>query len=163
MEKFDVIVSDYQMPDKDGLEFLRELREKDNRTPFIIFTGKGREEVVIKALNLGAVQYLNKIGDPEMVYCELAHAICEVVERKRAEEALNRTQELLCSIVNSPNDMIWSVSADDFRLLTFNKGMTDYFLRTQGLVLKAGLNAKEIMPTEQLSQKWLELDRRALR
>lgn len=51
-EKFDVIVSDYQMPDKDGLELLMELRANGNMIPFILFTGKGKEEVAVKALNL---------------------------------------------------------------------------------------------------------------
>ncbi len=51
---YDVVVSDYQMPGKDGLEFLKELRENGNTVPFIVFTGKGREEIAVKALNLGA-------------------------------------------------------------------------------------------------------------
>ncbi|UUX92511.1 response regulator [Methanoplanus endosymbiosus] len=50
--KFDAIISDYQMPECDGITFLRRLRERRDNTPFIIFTGKGREEVVIDALNL---------------------------------------------------------------------------------------------------------------
>ena len=90
MEKktFDVIVSDYIMPGKDGLEFLKELRDSGNTIPFIIFTGKGREIVAIKALNLGANQYINKIGKPEAVYSELAHGIRTVVKGKKAEEEL---------------------------------------------------------------------------
>lgn len=79
---YDVIISDYQMPGKDGLEFLRELRQNGNAVPFVIFTGKSREEVAIKALNLGADQYLNKNGDPETVYAELAHAVRRVTETK---------------------------------------------------------------------------------
>ena len=63
------------MPQKTGLEFLKELREQQNEIPFILFTGKGREEVVVKALNLGADRYINKHGSPETVYCELADAI----------------------------------------------------------------------------------------
>lgn len=38
------------MPEKNGLDLLKELRENGNNIPFILFTGKGREEVVIKAL-----------------------------------------------------------------------------------------------------------------
>ncbi len=77
MEKktYDVVVSDYQMPEKDGLDFLKELREKDKTVSFIMFTGRGREEVAIRALNLGADRYIHKTGDPETVYGELAHSI----------------------------------------------------------------------------------------
>ena len=46
---YDVVVSDYEMPQKDGLEFLIELREQNNKIPFILFTGKGREEVAIQS------------------------------------------------------------------------------------------------------------------
>jgi len=88
-EDYDAIVSDFQMPGKDGLEFLRELRQSGNSVPFVIFTGKGREEVAIKALNLGADQYFSKTGDPETVYSEPAHAIRSTIERKKAEEALH--------------------------------------------------------------------------
>lgn len=63
-ESYGAIISDYQMPGKDGLEFLKELGESGNDIPFIIFTGKGREELVIKALNLGADHYVNKKATP---------------------------------------------------------------------------------------------------
>ncbi len=58
--QFDVIVSDYEMPLMDGIMFLKILRAEGNDTPFLIFTGKGREHVVIDALNNGADYYLQK-------------------------------------------------------------------------------------------------------
>ncbi len=85
---YDVVVSDYEMPQKDGLQFLMELRKQKSDIPFILFTGKGREEVAIKALNLGADGYLNKQGSPETVYGELSHSIKLIVERYRVKEAL---------------------------------------------------------------------------
>jgi DNA-binding response OmpR family regulator len=68
-QRYDVVVSDYEMPQKNGLDCLKELREQNNQTPFILFTEKGREDVAVKALNLGADSYINKNGSPETVYC----------------------------------------------------------------------------------------------
>jgi len=86
-EPFDVIISDYQMPDIDGLKFLSILREQENDIPFIIFTGKGREEVAIQALNLGADYYLQKGGETETQFHELANLIRKLVNQKQAEKA----------------------------------------------------------------------------
>jgi len=72
---FDIIISDYQMPDIDGIMFLKMLRSSGNTTPFIIFTGRGREEIVIEALNSGADFYLQKGGDPKSQFAELESKI----------------------------------------------------------------------------------------
>jgi PAS domain S-box-containing protein len=87
-QTYDVIVSDYEMPQKDGLMFLWELRKGKNGIPFVLFTGKGREEVAIKALNLGADGYTNKQGDPETVYGELSHLIKIIVNHNNSEKEL---------------------------------------------------------------------------
>jgi len=83
-----VIVSDYQMPIKDGLDFLKELQDINCNIPFILFTGKGKEEVVIEALNLGADYYINKLGKPETVYGELRHTIIDLVNQKKIKDNL---------------------------------------------------------------------------
>ena len=89
---YDAIICDYEMPIKNGLEFLKELKERNIDVPFILFTGKGREDVAVKALNLGADSYVNKNGSPETVYCELADAIAKSVERKRSRKLLAESE-----------------------------------------------------------------------
>ncbi len=123
---YDAVVSDHQMPGKDGLEFLKELRDKGNAVPFIVFTGKGREEVAIKALNLGADQYLNKAGDPETVYGELAHSIRNAVERSRAEERLRESEEKFRSMFENANDAMIHLDGSG-RILEVNRKAEEVF------------------------------------
>ena len=123
---YDAIVSDYQMPGKDGLEFLKELREKGNTVPFIVFTGKGREEIAVKALNLGSDQYIDKHGDPETVYCELAHSIRVAVERKKVAEALFAERDRLETVTRSIGAGLALISKD-YRTLWANDVLKQIF------------------------------------
>ena len=107
--KYDIAISDYEMPEKDGLEFLKELREKNNQIPFILFTGKGREEVAIKALNLGADGYHNKQGSPETVYGELAHSIKLIVERHKTKEKLEEHEIRFSKLAAQTPGMLFQV------------------------------------------------------
>ncbi|MCT9098294.1 PAS domain S-box protein [Haloarchaeobius sp. HME9146] len=58
----DCIVSDYDLPGMDGIEFLRTVRERDPFIPFILFTGSGTEEVASEAISAGVTDYLRKSG-----------------------------------------------------------------------------------------------------
>jgi len=95
IEQFDAIISDYQMPGMDGIQFLVEVRTRFGQVPFILFTGRGREEVVIQAINSGADFYLQKGGAPEAQFAELSHKIKKAVEGLRAEEADRASRDQL--------------------------------------------------------------------
>jgi len=85
-EDFDCIVSDYQMPGRDGLEVLKEVRAEHPNIPFILFTGKGSEEVASESISLGVTDYLQKDGGTDQ-FAVLANRIENVVARVRAEKA----------------------------------------------------------------------------
>ncbi|MHA2364024.1 MAG: PAS domain S-box protein [Candidatus Hodarchaeales archaeon] len=110
-KSYDVIISDYQMPSMTGLQILEIIRNKGIETPFIILTGKGREDIVIQALNLGVDHYLQKGGDPESLFMELNHKIQRTVERKYSHTALELSlialqeseKKFKTLVENSPN------------------------------------------------------------
>lgn len=87
-KQFDAIISDYQMPGGDGIHFLKALRASGDKVPFILFTGKGREDVVIEAMNSEADFYIQKGGDPTAQYTELAYKVRHAVSRRRGEVSL---------------------------------------------------------------------------
>ena len=128
---FDVIVSDYQMPGMDGLEFLEEVRkERDNDIPFIIFTGKGREEVAMKALNLGADRYIQKGGNPKSQYGVLVQAIEQEIQHYKTEKALKRSEERYESItedVLEHADFGIIILDKNFDIVWINKPIEEYF------------------------------------
>ena len=80
---FDVIISDYEMPEKNGLDFFKILKAQNRFLPFMIFTGKGKEEIAIRAWNLGVDKFLSKLGDSETVYSQLAKGILQVIKKQK--------------------------------------------------------------------------------
>jgi len=136
---FDAIVSDYQMPEMNGIEFLNFLKAKGDNTPFIIFTGKGREEVVIEAINAGADFYLQKGGSPGPLFTELSHKIRQAVGRTRAEEALRNEQEKYSKAFLSIPEVIIISEIDSGVILEINEAVSNvYGYSREELIGKSG-------------------------
>jgi PAS domain S-box-containing protein len=119
--KYDVVVSDYQMPEMDGLEFLQNLRKLGNEIPFIMLTGKGREEVAMDALNKGANYYILKHGDVESVYRTVARVIKGEVKKKRTEVALRESDAKYRTLVEKIQDGIFILQGTPPRLVYCNE------------------------------------------
>ncbi|HNX18347.1 MAG TPA: PAS domain S-box protein [Methanoregula sp.] len=113
-QSFDAIVSDYQMPEMDGIAFLKIIRERFDGIPFILFTGKGREEVVVEALNSGADSYLQKGGDPKAQFAELEHKITINVGHRRAQLALSESEKKYRQLVENAQESIFIIQDEKF-------------------------------------------------
>jgi|WetSurMetagenome_2_1015567.scaffolds.fasta_scaffold00207_11 PAS domain S-box-containing protein len=109
---FKAIVSDYLMPDTDGIEFLREVRSEFGHIPFILFTGKGREDVVIEAINQGVDFYVQKGSDPQAQFSELIRKIHEAVTRFKTEGDLQEKSEELDQFFTLALDLLCIVDSE---------------------------------------------------
>lgn len=94
-EKFDVVVSDYQMPEMNGIELLENLRLGDNKIPFIILTGEGKEKEAIEALNKGADRYIKKECNLAALFDTLDQYIQDVIADKKKEEEAYKALSIL--------------------------------------------------------------------
>jgi PAS domain S-box-containing protein len=105
-ERFDAIIADYQMPGMDGVELLIAVRSDPliSEIPFILFTARGREEVVIKAINNGADFYLQKGGETGIRFIELADTVKTAIKRRNQRVLHFQEDENLRSNAPSPED-----------------------------------------------------------
>ena len=114
-EDFDAVICDFYLGpgEMNGLEILGWMRDRGCATPFIIFTGRSREEVAIQALNLGADYYLEKGDDLESLFIEIGYHIKSVVRSKRTEEALHESEQKYRTLVQSINDLIFVIDSNN--------------------------------------------------
>jgi PAS domain S-box-containing protein len=106
---YDAIICDYQMPGMDGISLLKQVRNTGTRIPFILFTGRGREEIVIEALNHGADFYLQKGGDVRAQFAELASKVRQAVERRQVEHSLQKSEKMLHDIIDFLPDATFAI------------------------------------------------------
>jgi transcriptional regulator with GAF, ATPase, and Fis domain len=86
----------------------------------------------------------------------------DITERKQMELQLKKSQTSLNTLINSTSDLIWSVDAEHFGLLTFNRGLYDYFLHSVGLHINVGMRPEDLFKSEEYVQIWHSFYRRLL-
>ncbi|MFO0549405.1 MAG: EAL domain-containing response regulator [Polyangiaceae bacterium] len=89
--EYDAILSDIAMPEMDGIQLLRKLRERNGIIPFIVLTGEPTVTTAAQALELGAFRYLTK----PLSYADLKDTLHKAICYHRVARAKASAAELL--------------------------------------------------------------------
>ncbi|EMA12843.1 PAS domain S-box protein [Haloarcula marismortui] len=145
-EPIDCVVSDFEMPGQDGIEFLESVRAIDENLPFILFTGKGSEEVASEAISAGVTDYLQKQQGTDQ-YTILANRIANAVEQYRSQRALDASRERLSLFIDkSPLGVIeWDES---FEVVQVNEKGEEILRRGEAAL--AGKGFETLVPDSAL-------------
>ncbi|BDG05160.1 sigma-54-dependent transcriptional regulator [Anaeromyxobacter oryzae] len=95
VERVDAVVTDFSMPEMDGMELLRAVHERDASLPVILLTAHGSERLAVRAIKAGAYEYVTKPFDVDEMLVALGRAVEARLLRQRnrqltAEHAIGR-------------------------------------------------------------------------
>jgi DNA-binding response OmpR family regulator len=119
---FDALIMDYDLPEISGTGLLKILRGKGDVTPVIIFTGVGREQAAIDALNNGASFFLKKGENPQTQFLELEQMIQQAVDQRFQGKPLGTTRKILKDMVDFSLDPAFAIDRDG-RAVAWNDAM----------------------------------------
>jgi CheY-like chemotaxis protein/regulator of sirC expression with transglutaminase-like and TPR domain len=122
---FDALVVDFDLPDISGIELLKIIRAKGDTTPVIIFTGVGRENAAIEALNNGADFFLKKGEDPHAQFRSMVHMINQAVERRSMGRAIGTSERLLAETISFFSEPAYALDREG-KVIAWNQTLADF-------------------------------------
>ena len=125
----DCVVSGYEMPEQNGIEFLERVREAYGEVPFILYTDKGSEEVASEAISAGVTDYLQKESTTSQ-YTVLANRIRNAVEQHRSRQAVEETERKLSELAERSEDILFMFDRDWSELLFINSAYEEVWGRS---------------------------------
>ncbi len=144
---FDLILSDYSVPDYNGFAALKFTRENNSQVPFILLSGTLREDQAVESLKNGAADYIVKERLTRLVPA-IQRALADAkerAERKRQEEQIREQAALL----NKAHDAILVCDLQG-RITSWNKGAE----RVYGWTVEEALHKtfKELVPVQDVAK-----------
>jgi len=109
---FDLITIDYQLPDGDGLQLLKEISDRPDSPPAIMITGHGDEQTAVSAFKLGASGYVMKDKRMSTMIIEEARSALARARVTSAEAALAETERRLQEIFDASSSAIMTFGRD---------------------------------------------------
>ena len=107
------VISDVRMPGIDGMQFLKQLREANFHLPVLVLTGHADVPMAVKAMKLGAIEFLEKPVDPDLLRDRVAKAL--------QSESLNHQQHLETAEIQAGYESLSPREREVLRLLIAGK------------------------------------------
>lgn len=125
----DIILSDYSMPQFDGMTALNLIRERMPDTPFIIITGSINEETAVECMKAGAWDYILKerimrLGTAVLVALERYN---ERMERKRASQALEASESLFRNLFEQHDAVKLMIDPESGVIVDANRAAAEFY------------------------------------
>ncbi|MFW5900613.1 MAG: PAS domain S-box protein [Halodesulfurarchaeum sp.] len=127
-ESVDCIIADYALPEENGIDFLEHVRADRPNLPYILFTGKGSEEIASDAISKGVTDYFKK-GRIDNQWPVLANRIQNAVELSRSQQALETRNRELQTYEAMVHSMLESacIYDEDARFDIVNENLADWY------------------------------------
>ena len=121
-EEFDLILCDIKMPKMDGIEVLQKARKKEIFVPFILLTGHGNVAIAVKAMKLGAYDFILKPPDLNRLLNAVRHALETkelVTENKILKNKIAKKYTIIgeSKEINEIHNLIEKVAPTEARVL----------------------------------------------
>lgn len=105
----EIIIVDFLLPGMNGIEFLEALQQKGRAIPVIMITGQGDEMIAVRAMKMGAADYLVKSAD---FFALLPSTVEKVIREKKLEESLCKTERRFRDLAECTSDWIWETDME---------------------------------------------------
>ena len=90
----DLVLLDYEMPNMDGIQVLRKIREKDTDTPVIVMTAQMEEEYETMAFSNGATDFIHKPFSEKVITARIEHQLSYANMQKQMRKEIEHHKEL---------------------------------------------------------------------
>lgn len=133
------LITDLRMPDMDGVELLRRLRDTDALLPAIVITGHGDVQMAVEAMKCGAIDFIEKPFSDEVIIESISRAASRAAERLQSGAALEVVRQRVASLSDRERQVLKGVVAGQAnKTIAFELGISPRTVE----VYRAGLMGK---------------------
>lgn len=133
------LITDLRMPDIDGVELLRRLRDTDALLPAIVITGHGDVQMAVEAMKCGAIDFIEKPFSDEVIIESISRAASRAAERLQSGAALEVVRQRVASLSDRERQVLKGVVAGQAnKTIAFELGISPRTVE----VYRAGLMGK---------------------